>query len=75
MTNTTEIQALQNAADCIGVGLMVYQKNYEDKRKTIKTYFLHNDQTGETLSPVLDYENLNHFILGFIKAKKIFTNQ
>jgi len=40
MTNITEIQALQNAADCIGMELMVYQKNYEDKRKTIKTYFL-----------------------------------
>jgi len=75
MTSYTEIQALQNAADCLEMGLKVYQKNYEDKRKTLKMYSLHNDQTGETLSPVLDYENLNHFILGFIKAKKIFTNQ
>lgn len=24
-----------------------------------------------TISPVLDYENLNYFILGFIKAKKM----
>lgn len=67
----TELQALQNAVNHFRLyGLSVHQKVYEDKRRTAKMYFLHNDKTGETISPVLDYENLNHFILGYGKALK-----
>ena len=67
----TELQALQNAVNHFRLyGLSVHQKVYEDKRRTAKMYFLHNDKTGETISPVLDYENLNHFIHGYVKALK-----
>ena len=64
-----EIQALQNAADSVKLpGLQVHAKIFEDKRKS-KKYFL---QYGKnTLSPVLDYSNMNSFILGIIRAKKI----
>jgi len=62
----TEIQALQNAADKIG--LTVHEKWQEDKRKTLKKYFAQKGQV--TVSPVLDYENLNHFLLGWIIAKQ-----
>jgi hypothetical protein len=62
----TELQALQNAANCIG--LTIHEKHPEDKRKTVKKYFA---QRGiETVSPVLDYENLNHFLFGWIMANK-----
>ena len=66
-----EIQALQNAADSVKLpGLQVHEKTFEDKRKS-KKYFL---QYGKnTLSPVLDYSNMNSFILGINRAKELFT--
>ena len=60
----TEIQALQNAATAIG--LTIHEKYQDDKRKTVKKYFA--TKGGVSVSPVLDYENLNMFLLGWIKA-------
>jgi hypothetical protein len=66
-----EIQALQNAADSVKLpGLQVHAKIFEDKRKS-KKYFL--QYGNNTISPVLDYSNLTHFILGIIRAKELFT--
>ena len=66
-----EIQALQNAADSVKLpGLQVHAKIFEDKRKS-KKYFL--QYGSRTLSPVLDYSNMNRFILGIIRAKELFT--
>jgi hypothetical protein len=62
----TEIQSLQNAAD--DLGLIIHEKLTQDKRKTVKKYFAQNGK--ETVSPVLDYEQLNHFLVGWRKAKK-----
>jgi hypothetical protein len=68
-----EIQALQNHCDSIPLdGLKVYEKYHEDKRKTVKMFFL--VLNGTSISPVLDYENMNHFILGFSKGLKL-TNK
>lgn len=67
-----EIQALQNAVDSVKLpGLQVHAKIFEDKRKS-KKYFL--QYGNRTLSPVLDYSNLTHFILGIIRAKEILTS-
>lgn len=66
----TEIQALQNAADSIG--LTIHEKATDDKRKTVKHYFAQDE--SETVSPVLDYDQMNHFLLGWIKCLK-YTNQ
>jgi hypothetical protein len=67
-----EIQALQNAADSVKLpGLQVHAKIFEDKRKS-KKYFL--QYGSRTLSPVLDYSNLTHFILGIIRAKEILKS-
>lgn len=65
----TEIEALQNHVNSINfLGLFIYEKLQDDKRRTTKKYFL---QIGkESISPVLDYENMNHFLLGFKKALK-----
>jgi len=60
----TEIQSLQNAAK--DLNLTIYEKYFEDKRKAIKKYFVNRGQ--ETVSPVLDYEQLNCFLLGWRKA-------
>ena len=66
----TEVESLQNAAN--KANLKVNEYYFEDKRKTNKKYFLtHN---GTTISPVLNYDTLNHFILGFNRAKEILTN-
>jgi hypothetical protein len=67
----TEIQSLQNAAN--NLGIVIHQKQYEDKRQKIKKYFA---QIGvATVSPVLDYENMNHFLLGWHKCLKHLNNQ
>ena len=67
-----EIQALQNAADSVKLpGLQIHAKIFEDKRKS-KKYFL--QYGNRTLSPVLDYSNMNSFILGINRAKEILNN-
>lgn len=66
MEAITEIQALQNAAN--DFNLIIYEKPTQDKRKTVKHYFA--NRGNETVSPNLDYENMNHFLLGWIKANK-----
>jgi len=50
-------------------GLQLHEKHQEDKRKTVKTYFL--TFYGTSISPCLDYENMNHFILGVTKGFKL----
>lgn len=62
----TELEALQNAA--AGLGLTIHQKYPNDKRQTLKRYFAQRDK--ETVSPVLDYEQLNHFLVGWIRGQK-----
>ena len=61
----TEQEALQNAAN--NIGLIIKEWYFEDKRKTGKKYFAINSK-GQTLSPVLSYEHLNMFLLGWIKC-------
>lgn len=65
-----ELQALKNAVESANtIGLSVNEWLTNDKRKTAKRYFL---QLGPTsISPVLDYEQMNCFLLGFIKAKNL----
>jgi hypothetical protein len=64
MDTSTELNALQNAANKIG--LVIQEYFFEDKRKTSKKYFARKDNTS--VSPVLDYKNMNYFLLGWIRA-------
>jgi hypothetical protein len=66
-----ELNSLQNAADYIGV--IVHEKINTDKRKKVSTYFLQDG--NETKSPVLPYNELNHFIHGWIECIKTQTNK
>lgn len=66
----TEIESLQNAANDLGI--VIHQKQYEDKRQKIKKYFA--TINGTTTSPVLDYENMNHFLLGWRNCLKQLNN-
>jgi len=66
----TELNALENAVISAKLeGLKVYEKQTTDKRKTIKHYFL--NYYGNTISPNLDYDNMNHFIMGLSKGLKL----
>lgn len=62
-----ELELLQNAATPIG--LEVHEKWTHDKRRTVKYFYL--TLNGSKISPVLDYSNLNCFILGFNKGRNL----
>jgi len=66
MKQTTEQEALQNAANDLGIEIRI--KYQEDKRRTVNRYFaMYN---GTSVSPILDYEQMNYFLLGWRNAKK-----
>lgn len=52
-------------------GILLHEKFTEDKRKKIKKYFVTVDKTS--ISPVLNYSNLNHFLLGLKASQKLKT--
>lgn len=60
------LDLLQLAAN--DLGLNVRQWHNEDKRKTTPMYVA--TKNGTTVSPVLNYDMLNHFLLGWYKAIK-----
>ncbi len=69
-----ELEALQNFGERLG--LTIKKCHNEDKRKTIKQYFAMNSDMV-IVSPPLDYEQLNHFLLGWnncLKAISISKN-
>lgn len=67
----TQLEALNNAATSANIqGLSVLEAYQNDKRKTIPLYCL--VLGNETVSPKLNYDKMNHFILGFNKALKLF---
>jgi hypothetical protein len=64
----TELEALQNAAK--DLGLQIHEYNTTDKRKTVKKYFAVEENAHARSSPILDYVQLNHFLLGYRSALK-----
>lgn len=66
VTIEAQTEALQNFATTLD--LTVHIRYFEDKRKQPK-YFLCLNSTS--ISPTLDYNGLNHFMLGFLKCKEL----
>ena len=66
MNTITEHEALTNMAR--GLNLTIHEKHQTDGRKKIKEYFAQRDKA--TLSPVLPFEKLNLFLLGWRSANK-----
>lgn len=67
-----EIEALQNFATKLG--MEVSERYSNDARiKTKKYYLVHTD--GLIVSPDLDYENLNHFMIGWNNCLKYVQAQ
>ena len=63
MKTTTQLEALNNALNSFGLkNVILHEKQYSDKRKKVSKFFL--QQGAKTISPVLDYNEMNHFILG-----------
>ena len=67
MEALSERQALQNAAN--DLNLTIFLKIQDDKRKTVNKFFANRGK--ETVSPVLDYDQMNHFLLGWRKATTV----
>ena len=66
-------QALQNALNSFGLkNVILHEKQYSDKRKKVSKFFLQDG--AETISPVLDYNEMNHFILGMGTMQKLTNN-
>ena len=67
-------QALQNALNSFGLkNVILHEKQYSDKRKKVSKFFLQDG--AETISPILDYNEMNHFILGMGTMQKLTTNK
>ena len=74
METTTELEALNNSLSYFGFkNIILHKKQYSDKRKKVSKFFL--QQGSETISPVLDYNDMNHFILGMGTMKRLTFNK
>ena len=74
METTTELEALNNAVSYFGFkNIILHEKQYIDKRKKVSKFFL--QYGAETISPVLDYNQMNHFILGMGTMQKLTINK
>lgn len=70
MKEITELEALQNFASSIG--LTVHEYTHEDKRRN-STFCVYD---GELIvSGKMDYNECNHFFLGWMKAMKQLKKQ
>lgn len=74
METTTQYQALNNALNYFGFkNINLHEKQYSDKRKNVSKFFL--QQGAKTISPVLNYNEMNHFILGMGEMQRLTTNK
>ena len=63
MEINTQLEALNNALSYFGFkNIILHEKQYSDKRKKVSKFFL--QQGAKTISPVLNYNEMNNFILG-----------
>ena len=73
MEKNTKIEALNNGISYFGLkNVILHEKQYSDKRRKVSKFFL--QQGAETISPILDYNEMNHFILGMGTMQKL-TNK
>ena len=74
METTTQLEALNNAVVSMNLeGLEVRQYIQHDNRKKIGKFFL--ILNGTSINPTLNYDNMNHFILGMMKMQNIINNK
>ena len=73
METIKQLEALNNALNYFGFkNINLHEKQYSDKRKKVSKFFL---QQGEKrISPVLNYDEMNCFILGMGAVKELTNN-
>ena len=73
MKTTTELEALNNSISYFGLkNIILHEKQYSDKRKKVSKFFL--QYGAKMISPLLDYNEMNHFILGMVTMQKLTIN-
>ena len=73
METSTQLEALNNALNYFGFkNINLHEKQYSDKRKKVSKFFL--QQGAKTISPVLNYNEMNNFILGMRTMQNITNN-
>lgn len=74
METNTQLEALNNALNYFGFkNVILHEKQYSDKRKKVSKFFLQNG--AKTISPVLDYNEMNNFIHGMGAMQELTTNK
>ena len=74
METNTQLEALNNAVVNMNLeGLEVLQYIQHDGRKKIGKFFLRLN--GTSISPILNYNEMNHFILGMGTMQKLTFNK
>ena len=74
METKTQLEALNSALNSFGLkNIILQEKQYSDKRKKVSKFFLQDG--AKTISPVLDYNEMNHFILGMGTMQKLTFNK
>ena len=73
METTTQLEALNNALNYFGLkNINLHEKQYSDKRKKVSKFFL--QQGAKTISPVLNYNEMNCFIFGMGAMQRLTNN-
>ena len=74
METNKQLEALNNAVVSMNLeGLEVRQYIQHDNRKKIGKFFLRLN--GNLISPILNYNEMNHFILGMGTMQRLTTNK
>ena len=74
METITQLEALNNSLSYFGFkNIILHKKQYNDKRKKVSKFFLQDG--AKTISPVLDYNEMNNFILGMGTMQKLTINK
>jgi len=73
MKTTAQLDTLNNSLNYFGFkNINLHEKQYSDKRKKISKFFL--QQGAKTISPVLNYNEMNYFILGMSTMQNLTNN-
>ena len=73
METTAQLNALNNALQYLGLkNINLHEKQYSDKRKKVSKFFL--QQGAKTISPVLNYNEMNNFISGMGAMQRLTNN-
>ena len=74
METITQLEALNNGLSYFGLkNVILHEKQYSDKRKKVSKFFLQDG--AKIISPVLDYNEMNHFILGMGTMQRLTFNK